>query len=128
MKAWRFQNAFGLENLACVEFPDPQPGPGQAVVRVRACSLNYRDLVVSKGGYGKAVKPPLTPLSDGAGEVIAVGPGVTRVKPGDRVAAIFMHLKSEKWTIYRFLLITVLFAIGLFLLTALAFHDPIRLN
>ena len=44
------------------------------------------------------------------------------------VAAIFMHLKSEKWTIYRFLLITVLFAIGLFLLTALAFHDPIRLN
>ena len=91
MKAWRFQNAFGLENLACVEFPDPQPGPGQAVVRVRACSLNYRDLVVSKGGYGKAVKPPLTPLSDGAGEVIAVGPGVTRVKPGDRVAAIFMQ-------------------------------------
>jgi caa(3)-type oxidase subunit IV len=44
------------------------------------------------------------------------------------VAAIFMHLKSEKWTIYRFLLITVLFAIGLFFLTALAFHDPIRLN
>ena len=44
------------------------------------------------------------------------------------VAAIFMHLKSEKWTIYRILLITVLFAIGLFLLTALAFQDPIRLN
>ena len=47
---------------------------------------------------------------------------------GGCVAAIFMHLKSEKWTIYRFLLITVVFAIGLFLLTALAFHDPIRLN
>ena len=44
------------------------------------------------------------------------------------VAAIFMHLKSERWTIYRFLLITVFFAIGLFMLTALAFHDPIRLN
>lgn len=44
------------------------------------------------------------------------------------VAAIFMHLKSEKWTIYRVLLITVLFAIGLFFLTGLAFHDPIRLN
>ena len=44
------------------------------------------------------------------------------------VAAIFMHLKSEKWTIYRFLLLTVVFAVGLFLLTALAFHDPIRLN
>jgi len=91
MKAWRFLKAFGLENLECVELPDPQPGPGQAVVRVRACSLNYRDLVVSKGGYGRAVKPPLTPLSDGAGEVMAVGEGVTRVKPGDRVAAIFMQ-------------------------------------
>jgi NADPH:quinone reductase-like Zn-dependent oxidoreductase len=74
-----------------VELPEARPGPGQAVVRVRACSLNYRDLVVSKGGYGRAVKPPLTPLSDGAGEVTAVGPGVTRVKPGDRVCGIFMQ-------------------------------------
>lgn len=91
MKAWRFVHTFGLENLTCVELPDPRPAPGQAIVRVRACSLNYRDLVVSKGGYGRAVKPPLTPLSDGAGEVIEVGEGVTRVKPGDRVAAIFMQ-------------------------------------
>lgn len=91
MKAWRFVKTFGLENLACVEVPDPRPGPGQAVIRVRACSLNFRDLVVSKGGYGRAVKPPLTPLSDGAGEVLEVGEGVTRVKPGDRVAAIFMQ-------------------------------------
>lgn len=91
MKAWRFTTAFGLENLECVELPDPRPGPGQAVIRVRACSLNYRDLVVSKGGYGRAVKPPLIPLSDGAGEVLSVGEGVTRCKPGDRVAAIFMQ-------------------------------------
>jgi NADPH:quinone reductase-like Zn-dependent oxidoreductase len=61
------------------------------VVRVRACSINYRDLAVMRGAYGSAVKAPLTPLSDGAGEVTAVGPGVTRVKPGDRVAAIFMQ-------------------------------------
>src|ERR1700685_737843 len=91
MKAWRFLKAFGLENLESVELADLRPGPGQAVVRVRACSLNYRDLVVSKGAYGRAVKPPLTPLSDGAGEVIAVGEDVTRVKVGDRVAAIFMQ-------------------------------------
>src|SRR5215831_6842765 len=91
MKAWCFVKAFGLENLECVEVADPRPGPGQAVVRVRACSLNYRDLVVSKGGYGRAVKPPLIPLSDGAGEVVAVGEGVTRVKLGDRVAAAFMQ-------------------------------------
>ena len=47
--------AFGLENLRMVELPEPVPRPGQAVVQVRACSLNYRDLVVSKGGYGRAV-------------------------------------------------------------------------
>lgn len=91
MKAWRFTKAFGLENLECIELPDPVPGPGQTVVRVRACSLNYRDLVVARGGYGRAVQAPLIPLSDGAGEVLAVGAGVTRVKPGDRVAAIFMQ-------------------------------------
>ncbi len=91
MKAWRFATAFGLENLERIELPEPQPGPGQAVVRVRACSLNYRDLVVSKGGYGRAVKPPLIPLSDGAGEVIALGEGIFRVKVGDRVAGAFMQ-------------------------------------
>lgn len=91
MRAWRFTKAFGLENLETIELPDPKPGPGQAVVRVRACSLNYRDLVVSRAGYGKGVQAPLIPFSDGAGEVIAVGEGVTRVKPGDRVAAIFMQ-------------------------------------
>ncbi len=61
------------------------------MVRVRACSVNYRDLAVLRGAYGANVKPPLIPLSDGAGEVLAVGPGVTRVKPGDRVAAAFMQ-------------------------------------
>ncbi len=95
MRGWRFNDAFGQENLKIVELPEPTPGPGQALVRVRACSLNYRDLVVSKGGYGGAVKTPLIPLSDGAGEVVAVGPGVTRVKPGDRVAGIFMQTWLE---------------------------------
>jgi NADPH:quinone reductase-like Zn-dependent oxidoreductase len=91
MKAWRFVNGFGFENLRLTEAPELVPGPGQAIVRVRACSLNFRDLVTAKGGYGRAVKPPLTPLSDGAGEVTAVGEGVTRIKPGDRVCGIFMQ-------------------------------------
>jgi NADPH:quinone reductase-like Zn-dependent oxidoreductase len=91
MKAQRFVDSFGFENLRELELPEPVPGPGQAVVRVRACSLNFRDLVLAKGGYGRAVKPPITPLSDGAGEVLAVGAGVTRVKPGDRVCGIFMQ-------------------------------------
>ena len=93
MKAWRFLDGFGFENLRLTDLPEPVPGHGEAVVRVRACSLNFRDLVTAKGGYGRAVKTPLTPLSDGAGEVIAVGPGVTRVKVGDRVCGIFM----QKW-------------------------------
>lgn len=91
MKAWRFTDGFGPENLKIVELPEPAPGPGEAVVRVRACSLNYRDLAVMRGAYGSGVKAPLIPLSDGAGEVVAVGPGVARVKPGDRIAAIFMQ-------------------------------------
>jgi NADPH:quinone reductase-like Zn-dependent oxidoreductase len=93
MKAWRFTESFGMENLRLEELPEPRPKAGEAVVRVRACSLNYRDLVVARGGYGRAVLPPLTPLSDGAGEVVAVGEGVTRVKAGDRVCGIFM----QKW-------------------------------
>jgi NADPH:quinone reductase-like Zn-dependent oxidoreductase len=91
VKAWRFTEGFGPENLKIVELPDPVPGPGEAVVQVRACSLNYRDLAVMRGAYGANVKPPLIPLSDGAGEVVEVGTGVTRVKPGDQVAAIFMQ-------------------------------------
>ena len=91
MRAWRFVDGFGFDNLRIVDLPEAAPGPGQALVQVRACSLNFRDLVVTKGGYGRAVKAPLTPLSDGAGEVIAVGEGVTRVKPGDRVCGIFMQ-------------------------------------
>jgi len=91
VKAWRFTEGFGAENLKIVELPDPVAGPGEAVVRVRACSLNFRDLAVMRGAYGSNVKAPLIPLSDGAGEVTEVGPGVTRVKPGDHVAAIFMQ-------------------------------------
>ena len=91
MKAWRFTAGFGLENLKIVELPDPAPRAGEAVVRVRACSLNYRDLAVLRGAYGGNVKPPLIPLSDGAGEVVAIGEGVTRVNVGDKVAAIFMQ-------------------------------------
>jgi NADPH:quinone reductase-like Zn-dependent oxidoreductase len=91
VKAWRYTEGFGQENLKIVELPDPVPGPGEAVVKVRACSLNYRDLAVMRGAYGGSVKPPLIPLSDGAGEVTDVGAGVTRVKPGDKVAGIFMQ-------------------------------------
>jgi NADPH:quinone reductase-like Zn-dependent oxidoreductase len=83
-------HTFALDSLAVGERPEPRPGPGQLLIRVRACSLNYRDLLILKGLYNKRLPLPLVPLSDGAGEVVAVGEGVTRVGVGDRVAGCFM--------------------------------------
>ena len=85
-------DAVGPERLRQAERPKPEPGRSQALVRVRAASLNYRDLAVLMGVYpGPPATGNLIPLSDGAGEVVAVGEGVTRVKPGDRVAATFFQ-------------------------------------
>ncbi len=83
----------GLDTLTLVERERPRPGAGQVLVRIRAASLNYRDLLVASGTYtrGGPPKRPLVPLSDGAGEVIEVGPGVTRLRPGDRVAGNFFQ-------------------------------------
>ncbi|MBM3812446.1 MAG: NAD(P)-dependent alcohol dehydrogenase [Acidimicrobiia bacterium] len=91
MRALQLTGGFGLDHLQLNELPEPSPGPGQVLIRVRAVSLNYRDLLVAKGLYSKKLPLPLTICSDAAGEVIAVGAGVTRVKEGDRVAAIFMQ-------------------------------------
>jgi NADPH:quinone reductase-like Zn-dependent oxidoreductase len=91
MKAIELQNGFGIDNLKVVEQPDPQPGHGQVLVRLKAWSLNYRDLMMVKGQYNPRLKFPFVPLSDGAGEVAAVGPGVSRVKVGDRVAGCFLQ-------------------------------------
>lgn len=82
---------FGIDDLAIVERQTPQPGAGQAVVAMKAWSLNYRDTLVVEGKYNPRLKMPMVPFSDGAGEVVAVGEGVTRVKPGDRVCGIFMQ-------------------------------------
>jgi NADPH:quinone reductase-like Zn-dependent oxidoreductase len=80
----------GPKDLKIVELPEPQAGPGEVKVRVRATSLNYRDQAVAIGRYMTGpLTVPQVPLSDGAGEVTAVGPGVTRFKVGDRVAACF---------------------------------------
>ncbi len=86
-KAYVVQEPFGLDALTLVERPVPQPGAGQVLVRMRAVSLNYRDLLVIRGVWRPPV--PRIPASDGVGEVVAVGEGVTRVRTGDRVAGIF---------------------------------------
>ena len=90
MKAFAL-NAFGVANLAPVELPEPKPGPGQAVLKMRAWSLNFRDILVTRGIYAPKLKMPFQLLSDGVGEVVAIGEGVARVKPGDRVSPTFMQ-------------------------------------
>jgi NADPH:quinone reductase-like Zn-dependent oxidoreductase len=90
MKAVEIQK-FGLEHLTLVDRPDPTPGPGAVLVRVRAVSLNFRDVMMAGGLYNPRQKLPLVPASDGVGEVVAVGPGVTRVKVGERVLGCFIQ-------------------------------------
>lgn len=94
MKAIVMQSGFGIENLQVIDRPEPRPGPGQVLVKMKAWSLNYRDLLVVKGLYNPKLRFPFTPLSDGVGEVVAVGDGVTRAKAGDRVAGCFM----QRWS------------------------------
>jgi NADPH:quinone reductase-like Zn-dependent oxidoreductase len=89
MKAWEITGSFGLENLQLVERADPKAPPGHVVVRVRAASLNYRDLMMVRGEYNPKQPLPLVPCSDGAGEVVDVGGGVSSLKLGDRVATMF---------------------------------------
>jgi NADPH:quinone reductase-like Zn-dependent oxidoreductase len=90
MKAYEVRDTTGLDGLVLnTSRADPQPAPGQVLVRMRAAALNYRDQGVIKGAYGYT-KIPLIPLSDGAGEVVAAGDGVMQFKPGDRVTAPFL--------------------------------------
>lgn len=94
MKVFQIQDDWGIEHLKLAVRPDPRPGPGQVLLRMRATSLNYRDLFTVNRGYGAFTGTlPLVPLSDGAGEVLETGPGVTRVKAGDRICPCFM----QKW-------------------------------
>src|SRR5271168_724467 len=89
MKLYEIKQPKNIDSLNLTERPAPKPGPGEVMVRVHATSLNYRDLVMVKGTMARMMKLPLVPLSDGAGEVVETGPGVVRLKQGDRVAAIF---------------------------------------
>jgi NADPH:quinone reductase-like Zn-dependent oxidoreductase len=89
MKTYEITEAKGIDSLKVTERAIPKPGPGEVLMRVRATSLNYRDLAIVKGYLGGMLKLPVVPVSDGAGEVTEVGPGVTEWKKGDRVAGIF---------------------------------------
>ena len=86
MRAYEIQE-FGIDKLALVERDTPEPGPYEVLVRMRAASLNYRDMMVVSGTYNPRMKLPAMPFSDGAGEVVAVGDAVSKWKIGDRVCS-----------------------------------------
>jgi NADPH:quinone reductase-like Zn-dependent oxidoreductase len=90
MKVYRLHELGGPDGLKAEDIPDPVPGPGEVLIRLRAVSLNFRDLLMIKGAYNPKIKLPFVPVSDGAGEVSATGAGVARIKVGERVVIPFM--------------------------------------
>ena len=91
MRAYQLSKRTSFDDMAIVELPKPKPGRRQVLVKVAACSLNFRDLAIAVGTYRMPVLDKLIPLSDGAGEVVELGADVTRVKAGDRVAGCFFQ-------------------------------------
>jgi len=92
MKVFQLQDNWSIDNLTLTERPKPEPGPGQVLLQIKAASLNFRDLLVPKRGYGALTGTlPLIPISDGVGEVMATGEGVRRVVVGDRVCPIMIQ-------------------------------------
>jgi NADPH:quinone reductase-like Zn-dependent oxidoreductase len=107
MRAYQLDRIGSLDGLVLTERDIPSLGVGEVLVRVRASSLNFRDVMILNGQYPMPVPPGRVPLSDGAGEVVAVGAGVTRFKTGDRVINSFFpnffggsfNAMPEQWVV-----------------------------
>ncbi len=93
IRALVIDGGFGTENLQVQERPEPEPGVGEVLLRMKAASLNFRDLLTVQGMYNPRQPLPLVPCSDGVGEVIALGEGVEHLALGDRVCPIF----AQRW-------------------------------
>lgn len=89
MNLFEIRDSFGIEHLLPAERPTPELGPDEVLIRIRAVSLNYRDLLMVQGKYNPRMKLPRIPVSDGAGEIVSVGSAVTSWKAGDRVVVPF---------------------------------------
>ncbi|QCO57722.1 NAD(P)-dependent alcohol dehydrogenase (plasmid) [Pseudorhodobacter turbinis] len=95
MRVFQIEGDWGIDNLKLSERPEPVAGRNQVLVAMRMAALNSRDLIVPERGYGRATgNLPLIPVSDGVGEVVAIGEGVTRVAVGDRVCPTYF----QNWT------------------------------
>ncbi len=89
MRTWRVPAGARIDGLRLAEEASAPLAPGQVRLRVKAASLNYRDLAIMQGWYPTMSQGPLVPGSDAVGEVVEIGPGVTRLAVGDRAATIF---------------------------------------
>lgn len=89
MEVYEIQDEFGLDNLVLTERDKPEPGPEEILIRMRAVSPNYRDVLMIRGHYNPRQPLPLIPFSDGAGEVVGCGEDVSEFEEGDRVMPIF---------------------------------------
>ncbi|KAJ7672481.1 NAD-P-binding protein [Mycena polygramma] len=89
MREYRLNVFQGIDSLTLAETPTPTPGPSQVLVKIHAVSLQQRDLVVAKGAYPKPLQPGIVPVSDMAGEIVAIGSEVTNFSVGDRICANF---------------------------------------
>src|ERR1700675_1867136 len=109
MRTYQLEQLGSLDGLVLAERDIPSPAVGEVLVRVRASSLNFRDLMILNGTYPAPVPPGRVPLSDGAGEVIAVGANVTRFKVGDQVINSFfpnwfggtLNVMHEQWVVHH---------------------------
>jgi NADPH:quinone reductase-like Zn-dependent oxidoreductase len=94
MKAYQLQAYNSLDALQLMDLPEPTVGANDVLVKIRANSINYRELIIVRGGYDRNKKLPVIPASDGVGEVVEIGDKVTNWQKGDRVAGIFF----QNWT------------------------------
>ncbi len=94
MKAYQLQAYNSLDALQLIDLPEPTVGANDVLVRIKANSINYRELIILRGGYDRNKKLPVIPASDGVGEVVDIGKNVTAFEIGDRVASIFF----QDWT------------------------------
>jgi NADPH:quinone reductase-like Zn-dependent oxidoreductase len=97
VKAWEVRGGFGLDRLELVERPEPEPGPGEVLLRMRAASINFRDYMMVEGKYNPKQPLPLVPCSDGVGEVVALGPGAAQLAPGLSVGARVTPIFAQGW-------------------------------
>src|SRR6202162_3881421 len=107
MRVYQLDRPGSVDGLVLTERGGPSPAVGEVLVHLRASSLNFRDLMIINGEYPMPIPPGRVPLSDGAGEVVAVGAGVTRFKVGDRVINSFFtnwfggafNAMPEQWVV-----------------------------